>query len=43
MNSTMQFLAQHWRSVILVVGAVGAIYIVYKNRKKYIPEEDRQP
>lgn len=43
MNSTMHFLARHWWSVILVAGAVVSVYLVYRNRSKYIPEEDQTP
>jgi hypothetical protein len=43
MQGILHFLARHWRSVVLVAGAVVAVFIVYRNRSKYIPDEDKQP
>jgi hypothetical protein len=43
MQGTLQFLVRHWRSAVLIAGAVVAVFIVYRNRSKYIPDEDNQP
>ncbi|MFC0213370.1 hypothetical protein ACFFK0_13050 [Paenibacillus chartarius] len=43
MDGIWMFLKQYWLTITLIAGVVIAVYKVYKEKSKLMPEEDGPP